>query len=192
MTKHLYALANNLQSALRRAAGDTLPPVDWSKRALRVHLDAWATLWRWHQVGEPIIRITEEAEDAIISGGLPASLRLADAPLSKEALACQLPDRSQWVVIARHSPGPCTVQVWEQHGWTFAQPVLTYCANTESGGIMSGFVNLIDMPTVADLRLIPGKLITKDGRTPDLTESEVTEDEYRLHLAIHSLYSRTK
>lgn len=190
MTKHLYTLARNLQSALLQAAGDLPPPVNWGKLALRVHLDAWATLYRWHEAGEPITRITPEAEDAILSGGLPPDLPLATAPLAQPALACQLPDRSQWIVIARHSPAPSHITLRAAHGWTFAQPVLTYCSNTETGGIMSGFVNLTDQPTLADLRLSPGRSIKSDGQIKSLSESEVTEDEYRLALAIHSLYRR--
>ncbi len=190
MTKHLHLLAAEMQRTLRRAAGDLPAPVDWSTLALRIHLDTWATLYRWHRAKEPIIRITEETEAAILDDGLPADTVLATAPLKHEALACQLPDRRQWIVIARHAPAPCDVAVWQQHGWRYGQPLLTYCCNTDDGGLMAGFVNLIDQPRLRDLDLMPGRLIKKDGTMPKLTVAEITEESYRLEMAIFSLYAR--
>ena len=190
MKKHLYRHATTLQAALRRAAGDSPPPVDFGKLCPRVQLDAWATLFRWHQAGEPSVRITDESEDAALSVPLPGDLHLATHPLRHEAVAFQLPERSLWIVLARHAPAPCHVAVWQDHGWDYSQPLLTYCANTESG-LAAGYINLTDQPTLAELRLVPGRLIRGDGLAETLTEAEITDDDYRLSLAIHHLYSRT-
>lgn len=192
MKKHLYRHATTLQSALRRAAGDFPLPVNFGKLCPRVQLDAWATLFRWHQAGEPTVRITDESEDAAISAPLPRDLHLATHPLRHEAVAFQLPERSLWIVLARHAPAPCHVVVWQEHGWDFAQPLLTYCANTESGGLAAGYINLADQPTLADLRLDPGHIMRRDGKTDKLTDAEITDDDYRLTLAIHHLYCRNQ
>lgn len=192
MTKHLYRLATNLQRSLLAVAGDSAPPINWGALAPRVMIDAWATLSRWNASGEAITRITDEQESAILADPLPPNLPLATVPIRHGALACQLPALTDWIVIARHAPAPARVTVRHPHGWDYAQPVLTYIANCgdKPDSIASGFVNLIDQPTPAALSLIPGRTIRADGSIPRLSEADITEEDYRLSLAIAALYRR--
>ena len=185
MKKHLYQLATQLQEGLRGAA-QAGKPIGQVPRAL---LDAWATLYRWSRSGEPIVRLTDESEEAMLERPLQATLPLARAPLATEALACQLPSRSDWIVIARHAPAPCWVQVWEQIGWEYAQPVLTYSGLLD-GVTLSGYLSLEDMPTPADLRLQAGTLLRADGASTPLGEADVLPEEYALTMAVDALYRR--
>lgn len=190
MTKHLYRIATSVQEQLLGAAL-LYPPAEWPKHVPRVQLDAWSTLWRWHAIGAPITRITPEAEDAMLDKPMPPDLPLATARTRSEALAVQLPDPSEWLVIARH-PANATIIVQSQHCYGYAQPLLTYCGSSSRGsadGYTSGFINLIDQPTLAEVRLYAGTItdaITE--RQQALTDADVTSDDYRLALAIHALY----
>lgn len=191
MTKHLYRLATSAQEQLMGAA--LLYPADeWPLHAPRVQLDAWATLWRWHTSGEPMTRLTIDAESAMLSRPLPGTLSLATVPLQDEALAVHLPPRD-WIVIARH-PAQSIITVHGQHCYSYAQPVLTYMASSAVGskdGYRSGYVSLIDQPTVADLQLYAGTLtVSATEQQIDLGTADAAEDEYTLHLAIHALYTR--
>ena len=192
MTKHLYRIATSVQEQLLGAALLS-PASEWPKQVSRVQLDAWATLWRWHAIGEPITRITPEAEDAMLDQPLPPDLPLATARTRSEALAVQLPDPREWIVIARH-PGNATIIVQSQHCYGYAQPLLTYCASSARGsesGYTSGYINLIDQPTIGDVRLYAGTITDAfTERQQALTEAEITDDDYRLAIAIHALYSR--
>ena len=109
MKQDLYALAERLQTALLRVVADH--PADWGQHIPRVQLDAWATLSRWHAGGERVWRISaamaEETEDM----ALPSALDLATARTRGEAVAYQLPLRSEWIVVARHTSAPCEVIV---------------------------------------------------------------------------------
>ncbi len=194
MTKHLYSLSARLQEQLLGAAM-LYPQDEWARHAPRVQIDAWATLWRWHVTGEQIVRLTDEAEGAILARPLPVDLLLSTAPLRHESLALQLPDRSEWIVIARHAPAPAVIPVYGPHTWAYAQPLLTYVASSPRGtpeGIASGYVNLIDQPTPRDLRLIPGTVtdIATERVASHLTEADVVREDYHLALAIHALFSR--
>lgn len=191
MTKSLYRHASSLQDQLLGAA--LLYPADqWPLHAPRVQLDAWATLWRWHTSGEPMTRMTNEAESAMLSHPLPSDLRLASVALQAEALAVQLPPRD-WIVIARH-PAGAIIPVHGSHSYGYAQPVLTYMASSAIGsahGYRSGYVSLTDQPTVADLQLYAGTLTdSATERQIHLGTADAAEDEYTLHLAIHALYAR--
>lgn len=189
--RHLYSLATELQEALRSAAGERSMPIDWQALVPRAQIDAWSTLYRWSRAGEPIVRLTEEAEEAMLDRPLPADLPLMRAPLATEALACQLPTRSDWIVVARHVPEPAWVQVWGELGWRFSDPVLTYVARLE-GQVAAGYLSLLDHPTPADLRLRPGWLLRADGRAERLGEAEVMVDEFALALGVDALFRRSK
>lgn len=185
MTKHLYRLAHALQETLRKSAGSP-PAKNWVQSVPRMHLDAWATLFRWNQIGEPITRITEEQESALLEG-LPPDLDLARTPLSQPALAIQMPERKYWFVIARHEAKEPIVVHGEQM-WAFQNPIITYVSNCHDGLLMSGYVNLGDQPTPAHLRLYPGFALKSDGSCQPLAEAEITEDDYRLALALSAFY----
>jgi hypothetical protein len=191
VTKHIYRHASSLQEQLLGAAL-LYPDDEWPLHAPRVQLDAWATLWRWHSSGEPMTRLTIEAESAMLSRPLPGDLRLATVALQTEALAVQLPPRN-WIVIARHA-AQAIITVNGQHCYSYAKPVLTYMASSAVGsahGYGSGYVSLIDQPTVADLQLYAGTLTdSATERQIDLGSADAAEDEYTLDLAIHALYTR--
>lgn len=183
MTRDLYALAARLQDQLLRASA-SLPPDTWAKEVPRVMVDAWATLSRWHQHGERVWRITPAAADETADMLLPPDLALATARTRGEAVAYQLPERSEWIVIARHAPAPCTVTVrGPDVGWAYAQPVLTYCTELADGALAAGYYNLIDQPTPARLELRPGTTL---GLTTlrALSAADIAEDEYRVALAL--------
>lgn len=191
MTKHIYRHASSLQEQLLGAAL-LYPNDEWPLHAPRVQIDAWATLWRWHSSAEPMTRLTMEAESAMLSRPLPGDLVLATVPLQAEALAVHFPPRD-WIVIARHA-AQAIITVHGQHCYSYAQPVLTYMASSAVGsahGYRSGYVSLIDQPTVADLQLYAGTLTdSATERQIDLGTADAAEDEYTLHLAIHALYTR--
>lgn len=190
MKKHLYRLAAQLQEELRRAAGERSMPMDWSALVPRAQIDAWSTLYRWSRSGEPVVRLTEEAEEAMLDRPLSATLLLDRAPLATEALACQLPTRSDWIVVARHTPAPCWVQVWQELGWHFGQPHLTYVAILD-GHMAAGGLTLEDHPTPASLRLRPGWLLRVDGSAAPLGEADIMADEFALALGVDALYRRS-
>ena len=180
MKQDLYTLAQRTQDALRRAA--EAAPDTWPQLVPRVQLDAWATLWRWHAGGERIWRISaamaEETEDML----LPPDLDLATARVRGEAVAYQLPQRSEWIVIARHAPAPSKIPVHGAVRWAYAQPVLTYCANLAGGTLSAGYYSLADQPTPNQLSLRPGLTLGRSIRA--LTEASIAEEEYRVMLAL--------
>jgi hypothetical protein len=104
----------------------------------------------------------------------------------------QLPPRD-WIVIARH-PAKAIITVHGEHCYSYAQPVLTYMASSavaSAHGYRSGYVSLIDQPTVADIQLYAGTLTdSATERQIDLGTADAAEDEYTLALAIHALYTR--
>lgn len=180
MKQNLYALAERLQTALLRAAADH--PTDWAQRVPRVQLDAWATLSRWHAGRERVWRISaamaDETEDIV----LPPDLDLAVARVRGEAVAYQLPLRSEWIILARHAPAPAEVVVRSSVRWAYAQPVLTYCTMLADGSMAAGYYSLLDMPTPDMLALRPGHTIGRAIRA--LTDASITEEEYRVALAL--------
>lgn len=180
MKQDLYTLAQRTQDALRRAA-DAAPDT-WPQLVPRVQLDAWATLWRWHAGGERVWRISaamaEETEDMV----LPPDLDLATARTRGEAVAYQLPLRSEWIVLARHVPAPAEIPVYGAARWAYAQPVLTYCTVLADGTLSAGYYSLTDQPTPARLSLRPGITLGRSIRA--LTEASIAEEEYRVALAL--------
>jgi len=190
MTKHIYRLASGLQDQLLGAAM-LHPAGEWARLVPRVQLDAWASVWRWHIDGEIITRVTEEMAAAFAAHPLPGDLPLATAPLQSASLGVQLPDRSEWIVIARHAPAPATIPVHGQHHWAYAQPVLTYCASSALGsqtGLASGFVNLIDQPTPRDITLFAGR-VTSMETEESRPITDISVDAQRLAIALHALFT---
>lgn len=180
MKQAIYSLAERLQTELLQTADRH--PDGWVKHTHRVQLDAWATLSRWHNSGERVWRISqamaEETEDMV----LPSDLDLATARVRGEAVAYQLPERSEWILLARHAPAPCDVQVRGNVAWAYAHPVLTYCTLLPDGALAAGYFSLSDQPTPNRLVLHAG--ITLGQSVRSLTEASIVEEEYRIALAL--------
>ncbi len=189
MTKRLHRLAREIQEQLHGCAL-LHDPDTWALHAPRVQLDAWATLLAWHTAGEPVTRLTDETEDAILSRPLPPDLALATAPLRRESLGIQCSERGVWVVIARH-PAGVSIGVQDTVSYGFRQPLLTYIANHPGGtGYAAGYVNLIDQPTPSRLTISPGTIMdAATERVRPLGNEAITHDDYLLTLAIHVLYA---
>lgn len=175
MNRTIYALAESLQRKLGAISLNDAP---------RVMIDAWASLYRWHVTGERVWRISDEQADRLMDEPLPPALNLATAPVRGEAVAYQLPDRSEWIVLARHAPAPCLVVVHGDCRWSYAQPVLTYCTELPDGSLASGYFSLADMPTPSVLELRPGMTMLSGP----LTAAEIAEEDYRVSLAIAQHY----
>lgn len=183
----LHAHAERLQSALLRIA-KTEPADQWAARAPRVMLDAWASLIRWHECGERIWRISAAVADEVGDMVLPPDLALATARVRAEAVCYQLPDRTEWIVLARHAPAPREVVVRGEVRWAFRQPLLTYC--TEIGGALcAGYYSLADYPAAGQLPLsMPAGTSLGLRRARPLGETETLEEESRVSLALLQHY----
>lgn len=180
MTTDIHALAHHLQAEILRSV--ERDPANWSSQVARVQLDAWATLARWHEHGERVWRISAAAADETADMLLPPDLSLATARTRGEAVAYQLPDRPEWIILARHAPAPCVVPVAEGVSWAWGQPLLTYCTLLDGGPMAAGYYSLTDQPTPARLSLRPGNTLGQTLRA--LTEASIAEEEYRVGLAL--------
>lgn len=174
--KHLYRLADKIQRELLTYGH----PID---RAPRVLLDTWSSLSAWNQAGEKTWRISHEQAEILLDTPLPATLPLATAPTRGPAVCYILPDLSEWIILARIS-ALHKIIIQGDISWAYSQPVLTYCTALESGPIAAGYVNLTDQPTPDRLHLQPGTA----SRRGKLSEAEITEEDYRLSLAIAQHY----
>lgn len=184
MRKDLYALATQLQSLLRaHAEQGTLAT------APRAVIDAWAALTAWHAAGEPMLRLTDEAEDALLTHGLPPDLQLATARTTRrgDALLVQTPDRAHHVLVARLAQD-AHVPICEGASIHLTGRLLVYCIPQEQ--LASGFFQLRDQPTPADLHLLPGLVARADGTSIQLSDADITVDDYLATLGILALYSR--
>ena len=191
MTRDLYALSTRLQEQLLRAAS-SLPAETWARDVPRVLLDGWASLVRWHDCGEKLWRISAAAADETGDMVLPHDLALATARVRAEAVCYQLPDRSQWIILARHAPAPCTVVVRGEIAWAYRQPVLTYCTEIE-GRLATGYYSLADYPTAGSLpaMIAVGSVVGPQGVRP-MGAIEAAEEESRVALAmIHHFLPRS-
>ena len=180
MLSDIHSLAPRLQAEILRAV-ETAPSA-WTQHVARVQLDAWATLARWHAGGERVWRISAAAADETADMLLPLDLPFSTARTRGEAVAYQLPDRHEWIILARHAPAPCVVPVAEGVSWAFRQPLLTYCTELDGGTLAAGYYSLADQPTPAQLVLSPGNTLGQSLRA--LTEASIAEEEYRVGLAL--------
>lgn len=183
-------------------------------RAPRIQLDAWASLLTWHQSGEQVWRIREEQAERLLDEPLPAELDLATAPTRGHAVCYTLPDRREWIVLAR-IPANHTITVHGDLGWAYRQPVLTYCT-TIGARLASGYLQLLDQPHPPDLALRPGTALFRrlpptslagvsetvhspshppgggpgDGNFSQrqLGDADIVEEDYRVSLAIAQHY----
>jgi hypothetical protein len=184
MKKRLYEIAGSTQSRLLAEAGG----VDSAPRVL---LDTWATLHRWNLTGKKGFRITEDYESLLIENPLPPDLPLATACPARDAMAYQLPDRREWIVIAR-IPAEMVIVVHgdiEGKQYAFRDPLLTYLTETDSGGLAAGFFNLSDMPTPSKLQLQPGTSLGLTGERR-LNPAEVTGEDWRVTLALLAFFDQ--
>ena len=183
MTRDLYALSTSLQQQIIAAAGQPTGR-RWSDHVPRVMLDAWASLVRWHQSGEPVWRISSAMADETADMVLPPDLPLATARVRAEGVCYQLPDRSEWIVIARHAPAPCVVDVKHPLALAYRQPLLTY-ATMVDGTLCSGYYSLADYTHIGALpvRIAPGSTLTPRGRR-QLGDAETAEEDARVALAL--------
>lgn len=186
MRSTLYAHAERIQPLLLQYHQRATDPEHWVQDVPRVLLDAWATLSRWHEHREKVWRISAAAADETADMLLPAELPLAIAPVRGEAVVYQLPDRREWIVLARHAPAPCTVTVLGPDiGWAYRQPVLTYCTEGPDGDLRAGYYSLADYPTAGSLPdlIRPGMAIGLRGARP-LGAADTTEESARVALAL--------
>lgn len=172
--KRIYGHATRLQGIILEAGLSKAP---------RVALDGWASLYAWHQAEEPWWRISEEHAERMLDEPLPPDLELATAPHRGPAMAYQLPDRGEWIVLAVHRRA-APIIVRDDVYWGYAQPVLTYCTELASGDLATGYISLVDHPRAQDLQLRPGFRLTGAA----LTDVEILEEDYRLALAIAQHY----
>ncbi len=187
MTKSLYRIAERAQATLR-ALYAPATATTWADHAPRLWLDAWAALWAWDAAGQPVTRITDEAEHAILAHPLPADLPLATAPTRRgAAIGCIMPERTLWAVVARIDARQ-GIPVYGAQSFGHTQPLLVWLRNEEGDGISAGYYSLHDQPTLGSLHLLPGTSLRADGTTRPLGAAEVAEDDYRVLLALHYLY----
>lgn len=179
MKKQLYSIATTVQNAIRSE--------EKIENCERILLDTWATILQWNIAGENIWRITDEQADALMTTPLPPDLQLASAFPERRAAAYQLPNRKQWIVIARHS-AKHPIPVYKDLLYSFPEPVITYVTEIDSQ-LSAGYYNLTDMPTPADLILHQGySLGPKSARR--LSEIETLEEDWRVSLALLAFYQQ--
>jgi hypothetical protein len=180
MTKQLHLLARKLQAKL--------VSLDDQRDALPVERDAWATLYRWHIAGEHVYRIRSDVPVPIMR----PDLDLATAPVARAGV-CYVIDRDQWMVIARHAAQePIVVQAPDLVR-AYSEPMLSYCSSIrvprlERSGVVlrdvavmvSGVLNLRDMPTPASLKMPPGTSLGADGVWRLLTAEDIAPEMVRL------------
>lgn len=184
MKKQVHRLAHKLQALLLRYHEEQ----GSLHQAPRAALDAWAALWAWHKAGEPVLRLTDEAEDALISHGLPADLHLATCQTARrgDAIMLQTPDRAHHVLAAR-LPLDAIIPVHGSVAYAYRGRILVYCIPAES--LASGYHNLSDQPTPAALHLHPGTILRADGSTSPVADSDLMQDDYLATLAILALFT---
>ena len=183
MKQSLYAHAQRLQPLLLRYHEQAADPARWADAVPRVLLDSWATLEAWHRHGERVWRISRAVAEETADMLLPPDLSLATAATRGPAVAYQLPDRAEWIVIARHAPAPSAITVrGPDIGWGWRQPLLTYCTELDDGTLAAGYYSLTDQPTPARLSLRPG--VTLGLTLRQLTAASIAEEEYRVGLAL--------
>lgn len=165
-----------------------LHPADtWALHVPRGQLDAWAALVCWHELGEHVTRLTEEMEEALLEAPPDPATPLASTAVRREAIGIQMPDRSEWLVMAR-IPALARIPVHGAHHWGYRQPVIAWCGSSPSGnedGYISGYINLLDQPTLADVRISGGlvtSLLTEESRAR--SAADLIGDDYRVSLAL--------
>jgi hypothetical protein len=184
MRKDLHRLAHRLQALLRHHAEQGS-----LHQAPRAAIDGWAALTAWHAAGEPMLRLTDESEDALLTRGLPPDLALATAPTTRrgDALLIQTPDRAHHVIVARLAQD-ATVPIADGAALTMSGRLLVYCIPQEF--FAAGYYQLRDQPTPSALQLLPGLVARADGTAIELSDSALALDDYLVTLGILALYSR--
>lgn len=149
MTKLLHRIRAALRDRLLERGVPLQRPLNPVAR------DGYSVLWQWGEAGEPIRRMTPEMVMQAREWGLPLDLPLAHAPTRAYALAYQLVDRGEWIVVGRIPAGKQVI-VSEPHAIGYSEPMLLYL--TESDGTWrAGCYNLQHSPTPRQLRITPGR-----------------------------------
>ncbi|HWN09738.1 MAG TPA: hypothetical protein VNO50_10805 [Pyrinomonadaceae bacterium] len=178
MTKQLHKLAWAVQDKLLRGPWPVQPEQ-------RVLVDAWAALCAWHESGEHIYRMRDDAR----SPAIPPDLPLGDAPIQRNG-QCYVIGRDQWIILARHQANvPIRVHAPDRV-LGYAQPVLCYATDLR-GGLASGYFNLLDQPTPSRLHLRPGTAISELW-TRNLEAEEISEEGILLVKTIPLFYAVQK
>jgi len=163
MTKHLNKLAWTVQEQLLR--GPWPPPPDG-----RVLVDAWAALVAWHESGDHIYRIRGGERSPPIDANLP----LASAPIRRDG-QCFVIGRDKWIILGRHQANALIRVQAPEKLIGYKQPILCYATLLHSGGLSSGYFNLVDQPTPSQLHLRAGIALSSIGAR-QLDGEEISEE----------------
>lgn len=177
MTKHLQRMQAAFRDTLLERGTPLQKPLPPTAR------DGYAALWTWEQCGYPIHRLT--AQDLVAArAGLPPDLRLATAATRGPALAYQLPERDQWIVLARivaRDP----IEVSPDARYAYSETMLCYV--TEIGDWAIGCINLDKSPTVSTLQIAPGKMYRELYSQP-LDRDDIKQEVMRIAMALPHFY----
>ncbi len=135
--------------------------------------DGYAALWLWLSGGQRMERLSLDDVQLI-----PAELRLADAPLKRQATGFTLPvDPRDWVILARVSAGePIRAGDRAVQSFVYPEPMLVWAGwRAERRSIVTGCINLIQTPTIVGLQLASGKNYGELGAA-DLTQNDADDD----------------
>lgn len=177
MTKHLLRIQAALRAKLLERGLPLRPPLPPAER------DGYAALWQWDHYDRHVHRLTPEQAMAA-RRGLPLDTRL-DKDECRGAVAYQLLERGQWIVLARiYARDPITVQ--DHHALAYAEPMLVYITDLD-GTWATGCVNLRDCPTPARLQIAPGKFYRELYSQP-LEREDLREELIRLAMVLPHFY----
>lgn len=176
MTKHLHRIHAALGKQLLERGLPLRPPLPPAAR------DGFAALAKWIEYGECIHRLTsEQAIEA--RRGLPPDLRLAQDEC-RGAVAYQLLDREQWIVLAR-VPARDPVAIQTAVAFAYPEPMLVYITALEEWA--TGCINLRDAPTPDKLRITPGQLYRELYSQP-LEREDIQPEVRRLAMVLPHFY----
>lgn len=174
MTANLLDLAAQVQATLLAGCkpGHVGPP----RPLPPVPRDAWASLLTWHNAGQRVWRIREERP-------CPGDLDLSRPPVAK-GQAYQMPDRAEWIVLARLEAGE-VVPVRDRVAYAFPEAMITWLGSPDAQGrISAGCINLPASRTWDDLWITPGDIYRRDGTRQALHSDDLSPDERKLALAL--------
>lgn len=166
MTHRALQISAQLHAALSEniREGRIVPPLNPVAR------DGIAALSCWQQAGRPVERLRPEDIRLI-----PADLRLDVAPIARAGVGYILLDRRDWIIIGRVDRRQ-EIMIAGGIGYAYPDSMLVYLGwRGERRSIFAGCVNLRDTPTVAGLRLSPGRNFGEIGSSP-IQQDDADED----------------
>jgi len=170
MTKHLIMIGNDIRARLLAGgAPQHMEPV------LR---DAWASLFRWHQAGGNVYRLREVRE-------CPQDLAINGKPRNRSCCV-QLPNRTEWIVLARHEPGEVIGLNPGTDPWAYPDTTLTWCCDLDGRGLESGAINIDRYTRWREVWLMPGETVDLEQHAAPraLHSDDLAGAERRLALAL--------